>query len=147
MVTRNLVFLLAVVLLGNCLVSCGGSGDTSNQASLVDSLGLDTSKAQPVLAVPPANKEVEARIVEQANQSPFKDLGCCADEKRRKAEPCCCDEVLEKYKQMKAAKDKNLGQLKMSDPILAVCRKKLRKQFDAVDYPPPPPGTKETVDY
>ncbi len=143
MYSRILTFLFVALMFGNFFGSCKCNGDTSNETIAVDSLGLDPTKPQPVLAVPPPSPVVEEIVQRQKNNSPFKGLGCCSEPAPKNSEPCCCNEVLEKYRQMKAAKDKNLGELKMKDPILAICRGKLNKEFEAIDYPPPPPGTKE----
>lgn len=119
----------------------------SNSAMSGDSTALsDTTGPQKALETPPVNAAVEKKVEEQTAKSPFKDTGCCADETRRKAEDCCCQEVLEMYKKMRAAKDKNIAKLKMEDPILAVCRKKLKREFEDVDNPPPPPGKKESTE-
>ncbi len=123
------------------------SDSNSNSAMSGDSTALsDTVGPQKALEVPPVSAVVESEVEKQIAKSPFKNIGCCVDETRRKTEDCCCQDLLEMYKKMLAGKDKNIAKVKMEDPILAVCRKKLKREFEEVDNPPPPPGKENSTD-
>ncbi len=109
---------------------------------------VDSTQQGPAPEPPPITQAVKDIVDEQLAKSPFKGIECCTDETRRK-EPCCCDGVLEKYRQMRAAPGTtDFAKLKTSDPILSTCRKskKHRKEFELIDNPPPPPGKKAAKD-
>lgn len=118
--------------------SCGSRQVTEAEKEADDSLAvIDTATKQPQLAVPPPTAEVHTILINQKTRSPFKDTGCCSDDQRAAKENCCCNELLEAYKKMRqTAPPEEIGRLKQEDPFLSTCRKKMKKEFEAVDNPP-----------
>lgn len=104
----------------------------STAASLIDTFTI-VNPPPPPPQLPP---DVEDIIDEQTERSPFKKLGCCSDPEKRLSGDCCCQEVLELYKKMRAKNDSRIAKLKMNDPILKDCRERLARDFELVDNPP-----------
>jgi hypothetical protein len=103
------------------------SGDTLQQnEALVD-------------AMPPMKElpKPKAIITKNTEKSPFKNLGCCADEKKRVSQDCCCALLLIEYEKIKKNEDPvKVGEIKIKDPILGDCRKKMRVEFKKLEDPP-----------
>lgn len=141
-------FLANCLLLGSFFtwIAVGGTAcknDKPVALTALDSTLIDSAAAvQAPLPTPVASPVVEQEVDKQTASSPFKDLGCCGDKEKRKAENCCCEQVIEAYRKMKQQKAEGIGRLKMNDPILSVCRQKHKKIFEEIDNPPPPPGKK-----
>jgi hypothetical protein len=119
---------------------------TAEEAAPAEAPALDTSAAQStgVYDVPipePPEDSIRRTIEERATASSvFNDLGCCADEAKRKTQDCCCPLLLERYRKMFADQDPRLADVFQKDPILADCRKKMRQEFEMLENPPKPDG-------
>ncbi|MCB0522210.1 MAG: hypothetical protein H6577_13860 [Lewinellaceae bacterium] len=134
--------LMLFVLFATLISSCHQDHSTSNEEASeytplvgkLDSIGENIPVATDPLPTPPVDKATIERIKVNSNKSPFAKLGCCDDMDKWK-QPCCCDKVVEKYREMVAAKDKKLGDLKSKDDILAQCRQMKKLVFDKIDHP------------
>lgn len=82
-------------------------------------------KPEPVkveLPKPKKNKEEKNIWVEQVKNSPFFSVGCCNEEKNL-GQSCCCDQVMEKYKEIrKSDKIDLITQVKTKDPLFMACK-------------------------
>lgn len=105
--------------------------ETKPEKILEETLKVETA---PPPVAPPKTKEVEDKQETIAKAGPFYVLGCCKTKSQRSA-PCCCNEVIEKYKGMKTTNDVKLADYNTTDPILGNCRKINGKRFEKIDYP------------
>lgn len=138
---RNLIFLVSVIAM---ISSCGYEAEskTDIQKDGVSSDGISpeddnqtitNQKIAPVaIEKMEIGDEAKNELKKRVSNSPFKALGCCDSEENRFNE-CCCQEVLNKYKEL--VKENKVGDLNLTDQILIDCKKgDLRLEFEKVDY-------------
>ena len=141
--TLFFTFLLGLLLFSSCKNDEKGTENTQQEniveipeSELADVDSSASPVPQPQLPAPLKSSQKKEVEKEQESISPFKSLGCCADDTKRLSEDCCCNEVLLSYKKMFESNNKDLVKLRDTDPILADCRNKLKKEFYEIDYPP-----------
>lgn len=135
---------LRIIFPAIVLIICSTMCKNDPKETQADLLLTDTTCVDSEIVLPPQpppekpvpDKVVVAILEKQEKESPFKNIGCCADEEKRKSEDCCCLGLLEAYKKMTLEKR---GEIGPKDPILSACREKLRQQFQDVDNPPGEP--------
>lgn len=95
-------------------------------------------------------KKAKAIKATEEKKSLFSEVGCCSKEIQKTIDGCCCQEVLTKYKVLRANnKTENIKKMKATDPIFNDCKRLLYKEFDCVDYPEscqPKNETKKEID-
>ncbi len=109
------------------MLTCNcGQGSVSDQENIIrDSTSIILDTAIGKVSSAPTEKLPEPKISEEKKKiqktgetsSPFKSLGCCADESERKLKDCCCKEVLSSYEKMVKSKSKDLNKIKTTGPI------------------------------
>lgn len=104
----------------------------------------DHNSSEMPIEIPESTSELDEEKIDllrdsvekaQTAVSPFLSEGCCKDE-ARKLETCCCDAVYDKYKSMLDQKQSDMVEIRMTDPILAGCKKLMPKEFDQLENPP-----------
>lgn len=104
-----------------------GSEDSSQQTEM----WIDTMPPMPELPKDPGRLKINTE------KSPFKNLGCCGDQKKRVSQDCCCALLLIEYaKIIKSEDPAKVGEIMGKDPILGDCRKKMRVEFKKLEDPP-----------
>jgi len=109
----------------------------------------EASSESIAIVEPPRDSEEVKIIDDQAKSSPFFNLGCCETEDQRKR-TCCCEKVVEKYKEIRAGNDADLIlKIKTEDPIFSGCkrRSKWRKAIEDIENPPASEDDEEDLDF
>lgn len=112
---------------------------TTEEATSYDIEEIPEASTEKVEVVEPPRDVEEVKIIdEQTKNSPFFKLGCCETEDQRKR-TCCCEKVVEKYKEIRASGNTDLVlKIKTEDPLFSGCkrRSKWRKAIEAIEQPP-----------
>ena len=129
--------LIALVSLASCTSDQrSDAGDNTQIDSLLsentDQSPMDTVESAPPPPPPPPSPEKTKIQDDLALKSPFLKLGCCNDKGKRE-DQCCCEEVLKLFTEMYNANDIKLAELAMSDPILGPCKRAMPEAFNAVE--------------
>ncbi len=138
--SRFALLVFTVVFIQSCFSTSEDEVDQNNGSGNIQHSSDHDAEMNEVVNEAPVKIEdmdIEEKAKEvlqkRVDNSPFRNLECCESDNTR-FDDCCCEKVLEKYKNLV---EKNaLGDLNLKDQILIDCRKgPFSAKFDEVDFP------------
>lgn len=122
------------------IFSCSADQKADKEAQrILDSLAQledgDTVGINLIQTEVPEDIETKNIWIEQVRDSPFYELGCCKEEGKL-GEPCCCNDLIKKYKEIRYQdNDQLITQVKSEDPLFLGCKSKskYRSRLEAID--------------